>query len=424
MSERLALLAAAVLLVAKPWIALDTGRAVDFYQFWAVGAARSLEPGLPSPWSDPDAYREPLSRSLEDASDEARRVHRFRMRELELFGSPLLYWSFAALPADYEAALAGYRGLQLLALCVAIVVLCRRLGFGRSSWLAPGLLLAGYRPLGDDLYAGNLNVLQLAALVAALELAWRLRLAPEARRPLLAAALVTGLGGLLLLKPNLLLAGVGLGLALRSRLTGGEALRALALALPALALLAWAPMRYFGSAAVWGEWLGRVFVAEPERLAAYAVLAGNTSAARWLEESLGLPALLASGGLALLLGASLLRAPGAFRDPDRAAALGAIGMLALAPLVWFHYWVLALPAFLWLLRASGPPRWLAGAGGLLVSGVYLPLLPREFLPVVRSLWCFAWALPWVALLLTVRSRGRVARPGAPACDGTDRRSAR
>lgn len=379
------------------------GASVDLYQFWGVGAARAQRPGLPTPWSAPEAYRAALERHFADESrPEALRVHRIRMRAFEPFGSPLLYLVFAAFPDDYLRAALLWRGLQLTAFALAVLVLARLAGWpGRATLLLPGALALLYRPFGDDLLTGNLNALQLAALAGLVHAT----LTPAARVPR-AALLLCALAALALLKLNLAPAAAGLGLALGLRLGARDFGRACAFAAPGVAALLLAPCLYFRSPRAWLDWVGQVFADEPTRLAGYALRAGNTSTPRLLEEWLGIPVLLSALLLAALLLASLARVPRrAWRDPGLAAGIGVVAALAAAPLVWFHYFVLALLPGLWLAgspRAGRLPQALAAGALLVYAGFYLPAVPRAALPALHALWALSWIPLWAALLVRAR----------------------
>jgi hypothetical protein len=387
----------------------DPATSVDFYQFWGVGAARARHPELPTPWSQPEPYRRALEERFAGETHPAlERVHRYRMQAFEPFASPLLYLAFAAFPGDYVTALALQRALQALAFAGAVVLLGWLSGCP-LPWLAvlPGLLLLFYRPLGDDLRVGNVNALQLGALALLLAAVaprrgerWR---EPSVRR---GALVLMGAAALALFKANLAPALLGLAAALALQLGTAGAARACAGAAPGLLLLVLAPVLAFGSARAWLDWGRSVFAAEPARLADYAVADGNTSTPRLLEELLGVPALVSAGLVAALLAASLVRLPRrAWRDPRLGVGLGVAGMLAASPLVWFHYFVLALAPGLWLAtspRIARLPRVLALGTLAVLSAAYLPLVPRAGLPLLQGVWSLAWVPLWTALWLHAR----------------------
>jgi hypothetical protein len=124
---------------------------------------------------------------------------------------------------------------------------------------------------------------------------------------------------------------------------------------------------------------------------------------------------LAGSALAIVLAASL--APFAWRALDaapRAAGIGIVAVFALAPLVWFHYFVLALVPGLWLVGPSRPTaaRVWGGAALVLYSAVYLPVVaaaaPAAVASVLQPLWALAWIPLWIGLLCSV---SRASLPG-------------
>lgn len=393
---------------------------VDLYQFWAVPAARALAAGqgrtLPPVWIDPDATRRILDAHFAAEPDPgARRVHGVRRARFEPFGSPLLYAAFASLPERYSAAAHVFRGVQLLAFAAAVFGWVRLCGGSAAlaAWAVAALALA-WRPFGDDLFTGNVNALQLAGLAAATAPALRVRRGAGTGWAALSGALLAALA---LFKVNLLpaVAGVGLALGLRADGRGRRAAGGAALASGALGVVA--SSAYFASARAWPAWLAFAF-GDPRRLGDYAVAQGNVSTARLLAEALGVDPLLATAVVAALLAASLvavahararargegpLRALGALlAEPRRAAGFGAVAVLALPPLVWFHYFVVALAAVAWLVVPAHDRtvRGLGVASLVVLSAAYLPLVARAGLyPLLPPLWCLAWTLPWAGLCL-------------------------
>jgi hypothetical protein len=357
-----------------------------------------------------------LRRHLDDTSDPAlRRVHVYRMQHLEPFGSPLLYAAFAFLPGDYPAAVVLFRVLQLAALGAGVFALVRLAGWGAAAGAtAVAVLAVAYGPFGDDLFTGNVNALQLGAVVGVLAL-----LGAGATTPLRAgrAALALSiLAVLVLVKPNFVL--VCAALAGPAAAAGARRPGVWLGPLLVCAALIVATSLWFGSASAWPDWLRFAFLDDPRRLSDYAVAGGNSSTPRLLFEWLGLDPLLGAalvaGALALSLAAAAdftragLRALGAaaFAEPGLAASLGVVVTTALLPLVWFHYFVLMLIPLLWLLlppERSPGVRALAGGALVLYSGAFLPLIAGTPLQrALPALWALAWIAPWTAVLLHLR----------------------
>lgn len=393
-------------------VGFDPGGTVDFYQFRGVPVARQLRDGLPPPYVDPEATRETLEEHFRGETDpRVLRAHRFRMGEFEPFGSPLLYLSFAPLPRDYRLASGLFACIQGLCFALGAALLMRRSGFGAfASTAIAVLLVVAYRPFGDDVFTGNLNSIQLAAFAAAL--AWTERAFETPRRTLAVGSLLAGLVALTLWKANFALAAAALAAHLAWRIGARDSLRAIGVALPAVALLVAAPCLYFRSATVWLDWVRRVF-GDPNRLADYALEVGNTSTPRLLHEWWGVEPAAASLGLLLLLVATLLPvARRAIADAHLSTGLGIAAVLALTPLVWFHYFVLALIPGLWLLAPSQPraARALGAIALVLYSAVYAPLVaaatPKLVTGMLQPLWALGWIPLWAALVWRASAKTR------------------
>ena len=220
-----------------------------------------------------------------------------------------------------------------------------------------------FTPVRIDLDLGNFNAIQFGSIAGTLWLA--ARVLPESRGRLRAftfAALVTGLGWMVLMKPNLAWVSVALCAHLGLR-HGWKALASAALAavLPLGLLVAFSCVS-FGSASVWRDWAYYLLVANPEKLASYSPKLGNASLPRFLAETLGLLVGAATLGIAVAFGVGLTavavrRAVGVQQilrrslwDPECAAGLGVLLGLLLAPLVWWHYYVLLLVPAFWAAR--------------------------------------------------------------------------
>jgi hypothetical protein len=403
----------------------DPGSSVDFYQFWSVGAARGAEAGLPTPYNDPEATRSVLERIFADETDpRLLRVHRFRMGEYEPFASPLLYLGFSLLPGDYALAVRIHWLVGVLAFGFGALTLLRLAGASKLSALAAIALLAlAYRPLGDDLFTGNLGSPQLAVLAAVSWIA--MRAIPGATGPArigwTSAALVL-LGGLVLVKATLAPAALFLLLHLAHGAELREFVRALGLALLGWIALLVAPLVWLGSASAWSEWLGLIVGQDAGRLSEYAVAVGNTSTPRLLEEWTGVDPLLAAAGVGVVL--SISAAPVARRvlsDAGLAAGMGVVVTLAMAPLVWFHYFVLALVPAIRLIAERGVPRGL-GVLALALYSLYQPDLvtfSRDFVSEwLAPLWSLTWVSLWIGLLVAARRSSD--HPGPPSRVRVDR----
>jgi hypothetical protein len=126
---------------------------------------------------------------------------------------------------------------------------------------------------------------------------------------------------------------------------------------------------YFGDASSWQEWLGAARGMEGGGLA-LTVEQGNQSVAMWLARhaqvhgAIGYGVVLGTvllGAMALGMTASGRRtdllvptAKRTFSNPWFAASVGVLLTYATFPLVWAHYYVLALIPIAWLFGRDGP----------------------------------------------------------------------
>lgn len=403
----LAFLLAAYAIVSA-WDFSGRPACIDYYQFWVVGrAVRAKEtPDVYSPserkrlgetyWQRavaaeserlrdaPPSSSDPSKRASPPPSKRLQAAN--QRRELETFSTPWFYTLFGALSlADYDASQDVFQRASLLAYVAAILILARILGFsGVAAGLWIAALLQLFNPFVDDTFAGNVNRLQLFALALYLAIAggWKPARGSSALRDLLGGVL---LGATLAFKPNLVaIAGVlGVGW-----LVAGETRRVLATAV-GLALGAAAAVGisvgFFGSLEPWAAWISDL----PRLLTAGSPSAGgaaegNYALARLLRDQSGisLGAALPAGLLALvaaaLVAARVRRTPPAAASTTPAApatpaardvlllGLGACVSLLGSELAWQHYFVVAVPLAMFLLRpAEAPARPFAIALALL-----------------------------------------------------------
>lgn len=240
---------------------------------------------------------------------------------------------------------------------------------------------------------------------------------PSGRTPLGYGIIFLGaLFFLTLLKPNLALVTLLLAATLWTRqgtaVFGRAALAAACLAVLLLAL----PCLQFHSWQVWLDWYRYARGIEAGKLISF-IPQGNYALVILVAKGLGLgvsgvTALLAAALVGSGVGALRLKIPPgrrslpelgraavrSLRDPYLSAAIGVTATLALAPLVWLHYYVLSLFPALWLLW--GRQHWgLAGVAAgfsiLLTSGAVSNLLVALF---GWGTWLpYSYALGWVPL---------------------------
>jgi hypothetical protein len=342
-----ALLIAVLFAYARLWGRCVESPSVDFYQFWLVGRAARLQPGL-DPYTEasrPAILEVGLSGVRSSTTLRAAMAYR---RVLETFSSPLLYATFgAAATSSYDRDRLTFQAVSMAAFVAGLVLLARAFDLGPLVRLVLLVFaLEWNEPAFADAGVGNVGRIQIGLVgVCFALLEWRSRARPVLLGAVLAAAV--------LFKPNLAFLPLWLGLLFLVR----RRYRDLALALAggavaAVMAVAWAARGGFPLHA-WPRWLTAAS-AMPE--AAISFDLGNLSAARALGAALGmdvtLPLALALSALVVFL---ILRSGPLPDEEHLVLALGAVASLLVARLVWIHYYVLALPAVCACLRASARP---------------------------------------------------------------------
>ncbi len=394
---------------------------IDFYQYWGVSAARRLsDQALDTPYTNAAGYRAVLDEyaaRFGPSKAEGLRAPAFT-------ATPFAYMLFAVFPADYPRAALLFHALQVLLFVAAVIVLGGLYRYPLFPLLCLAFLLVlGSGPLFSDVRLGNLGCFQLFALAGVLALADRLRRVPGAAA--LGAVVLSSLTLLTLVKPNVAL--VAAIMAVHLWLAHGNRLFAIA-AVPALVSGAAAvviPCLYFRSWTVWQEWYRVVVGADPYRLAVDPG-GGNYSSTRqlslWLQADVWTVAAFIAAALIISMIAVSVKAErrlrasspwaglaSAFRDPHLAAAIGVTMTIALSPLFWYHYYVLALIPGLWLLNASSPPGYLplCGLAALVLSSGLLNvlLLPLGWTGAAAAGAALSWVPLWGGILLRTGSPG-------------------
>ena len=395
---------------------------LDFYHYWGVAHARPQMPLAQSnPYRFPHEYKQTLARLAVTSGDSQLQAVHAAKSALDLTNTPLLYALAAVLPANYSTALALHRALQSACVIISALLLLhvsRRLHRGYTVGIV--LLIFAYRPLILDLHEGNIASLQLAGILAALSLA---RVTPRLHVAGLLNALWLPL--LTLIKPNFALVTGILWLANLRALPSALTLPALLATVIGAALGIEIGAHYFASPVIWIDWL-RVLFGHAERLA-YDYELGNYSSALLLTRAVGGDlrgvslALLVTVGTGIivlpwLLTRRLLKPAPLLPAADSAfewASIGTVLTLASAPLVWTHYYVLALIPVVYLVgeRRGAPSVRVLGVLGLLCAAGSLRLLALAWRgpewPPLRVLDCLSWlplALGLTYARITLRRR--------------------
>jgi hypothetical protein len=396
----------------------------DFYQYWGVAVAHRTTGGaLGNPFTNPRGYHGALNEHVAASTDPKLAAFNRMTGRPGFTATPFLYMLLAALPADYSRAALSFHALQVVLFVAGVVLLGAVCAYPVpvSLPIALALVLAS-GPVSSDLRLGNLGCFQLAALTGLLALSVRLRRMPHVA---LGAAVITGLALLALAKPNIAPAVGMMALAAWWALGLRRSIVATVPAGLAVILAVLASGRYFGSWTVWLDWYHVVFGRNPYTLVRPA-FGGNYSSSRflssWLHVDVWVIVAATTAGLALSwialtagLGARTWRDRAShlwdavrrtLDDPRVAAAIGVTVGIALPPLFWYHYFVIAVIPGLWLLNAAGPASLaLWGLVGLAMSSGVLNVL---FLPVgwssaVQAGAALSWIPLWGGILYYLRA---------------------
>lgn len=339
----------ATLCLTQSWNAGQSCSGLDYYQFYSVGREALSRKGE-SVYSDEFRARfgQESSRRAAQSPDLRLRAAAEERTQLETYSTPFLYALFGSLSSgNYDRSYSLYQLVCLLCMTAAILVLGQLMGFPLAlSILFLAVIVSTFEGYLSDVRVANVNQLQLAALTLLL---WRLARAKTKADDFLSGAI---LGALILFKPNTLFIAVLLGVSRLVNQRRGklawEAAGALFAAAAAVSLSSTA----FGSSAGWGDWLGAAS-SIPASIAPLSL--GNFSLSRIAGDAWG-----ASFSRVLMAGLTGISAYfiwlGARKKRDRTPqdapviAAGCLIYLLSAPLVWLHYFVLALPALMFILR--------------------------------------------------------------------------
>jgi hypothetical protein len=349
------LLPLAVVSLAVAWQNSAKYEGKDFYQFWAVGQSLG-KPGLDIYDNDTRGRlgKEFLEKAKQSGDTNLVAVAQYR-GWLQTYSTPFLYATFRIFSTgNYNLDLRNYRLAMLAALTLAIFIFCRRMNY---PWAMAVVILAvlciWFDPLASDLYVGNVNCLQLGALAIYLLVVTKMR---QRFRDFVGGAI---LGLLLAFKPNLVFVVVVL---VAHWIISGDFRR---LWLHAFGGMVATALAIFFAAAIfhnfqcWSEWLSALRTLSNKNV--ISIQNGNCSPVEIIYEqfhiNLALPFAIV---FALFI---IWRLWNRRHALPRAAinesaevfvlAMGCLLTVIASRLTWFHYYVLTIPAFIFLLQSPG-----------------------------------------------------------------------
>lgn len=429
MNAKILSLVLLVLLSLNTWGTRLPIAGIDFYHYWGVAKAPQLSASpLQNPYVSSAAYADALNQHADTSADQILKEANDYRRTLDLTGTPLLYTAFSILPINYSLAIKGFRLVQLVLFVAAILGIGYLQGNSRDFIVLALVLSATFLPFLSDMTVGNLNAIQLFLLVALAVLIEHSPHQTAYARWRSGLIVLCCLIFITLLKPNLLLASLMLGIAFLANyglprptilIPGGLAFTALVVAITNLCL---------GSSRVWLDWYELVSASQ-DRLA-YPIEAGNYSTALLLAQLYQLDIVTAVNAIAVFLIISLgsivaiaatkqegplLRSSRAIvlsilQDTGLMVSMAVVATIALSPLVWAHYYTLLLLPALWLLdpRRSGRlENWLSLLAIICSGGVLDQLLSLWFVlspEAYSASFMLGWVWVWIGLLLTLLHR--------------------
>lgn len=352
---------------------------IDYYVAWVAADATDsdTEHELYSREGQYRLGREYRSIALSEYPDTRRAEAARFVSYLHASATPFLYSVIGLLAGgDYDRDLSNWTALSLAGFVLAVLLIGEVLGLSVTTRLALLLAcLAWMMPLHSDLRVGNVNGFQ-AGLVAIIF--WLLSRRGDLRAVFAAGVLAAML---VLFKPNLapipiVLLGAWLLRGQFRRLLGGAA----GMAVGTLVALAWSSIR-FGGPGIWLDWWRSLQALVVQDIPSGR---GNFNAGDVLGLQLsagsqaGVALVLCAVALALLWWGRRARPAGNPERRERAEyglLLGAACLIQVlvSPLVWPHYFLLAVPMLIAVLRPWPEPG--AGAGALLLlRDRLLPLL--------------------------------------------------
>jgi hypothetical protein len=415
--NRIVIVLAAALVTAAAFRAafdFDHYYGVDYYHFWGVPAAHEAAGG--NPYSRTTQYAEYLNRVADASGDPHLRASNRYRREIQPTATPFFYATCALLPHAFDAGYATWTAILFAALIGSVFWMARMQG--APGW--PALAIAAamaltFAPFDDDVKAGNVNSLQLLALVAAIAFARR-RI--DAKNRIFGNVYFAALGLFVAWKPNTALVAPLLALQFLLTRERGASIVAAGAAIAAAAAAFVIGAGYFDGVGAWSDW------------SRYVNGHGGTLLYRTEDGSISIPMLMSqrTGGLGpfgygVMLGSMLValfigalagfgrnaeglapRARALLEDPWFAASAGILLTLISAPLVWPHYLVLALIPGAW---AWGSHRGWDGPRWLLLAAYALLVLPFALGPGLGAAKSSVFMLGWlpIAGAMAMRLRG-------------------
>lgn len=329
---------------------------IDYYQYWVAGQALANKE-VKSIYNKSDSqvlFDQYISRAeLQSAGQSTRELRAAKSRShLELFSTPLMYSFFAAITlGDYDKDLRNFRAICLLIFLISLITLSRLHALSAIETVIMIILLTRlFDPYMSDARVGNVNQILVGFLAFFL---WLKRQSQWAWNDILAGYV---LGFAVMFKPTIAIAPVLLiAVWLMDRRYHTLFRQSLGFCLSAFVALL-ISRYYFGSFECWTEWMGLMRTTD---LWNTPVIVGNQSLSNLIREWNGMDVSIILLIFLLIVTIVLTwfgrRRSSENKDADLhreswAVGMGCVIMLMASKLVWMHYYLLATPLLLYLLR--------------------------------------------------------------------------
>ena len=341
------------LFVIGVWNYAEEMPGIDYYVAW-VAADATRNGSEHTIYSKEGRYRtgrEYRAAALDENPDSRQAASAQIQSVPHMTATPFLYWVIRLFSSgDYEADLTAWHAIALVLFVFGFVVFCRMSGYSTTALLALLLpCLVWMEPLHADLRVANVNSFQVGMLGLILLLLTR----DSDRRMLFAAGFV--LASLVMFKPNLapvsvLLPGAWLIRGQYHKLFTGLA------GMVAGTLVAFAVSSYFfGGITAWIDWIGSISSQTYQSIEASQ---GNFSPGQSFKLGFQGQVILSLTLCALVLVFFWWGSKAGGKKPAhsvaqrqvitsveyaRLLALGCLVHMFVSPLVWTHYYLLAIP---------------------------------------------------------------------------------
>ncbi len=381
--------------------ALDYGGrtpGIDFYQFWVVGKAVNQLDGdniyvdenrkkIGSYYFQESrhSYSQKINNDLK-VSDKQIRAANFR-KELETYSTPFLYTVFYFITSNnYDFDIQFFLVLCLVFYIYAIISLCRLLGYKVQTILVfIPVFTIFFRPFFSDIRVVNVNQIQLAMLV----LFFCVQSRPS-RLTNLSGGFVLGLA--VMFKPNLVFVVLMLVIAwIINRRFEKLVLELMGISIAIIVAVTTSSL-FFGSALCWVQWFEALRIIPNEII---NVSMGNYSLSRLIFDFtdinvskyfilvlLLLTSYFVYRGRRKVVNIDLMKENNVYEKDLKAGFLedvatvstGALIFLLSSSLVWLHYFILVIPAIIYIFRPENYLSQNNSIGKLIVIKRFLPAI--------------------------------------------------